>query len=123
MDAVSQPELERIERAGGADLVVGILDPEPDDQAGATIPMVRAALAELSVEINRAARVVVLCNNGTHGPAAPAPDADRLQPAAPDGDGQSLTVFSYSLPAPGPAETPQPKVSHAYRSVLAVGRK
>ncbi len=46
MDAISQPELERIERADGADLVVGILDPEPDDQAGAAVAMVREALTE-----------------------------------------------------------------------------
>ena len=28
LDAISQPELEQIERIGSADLVVGILDPE-----------------------------------------------------------------------------------------------
>jgi glucosylglycerate synthase len=118
MDAVPQPELEWIERAGGADIVVGILDPEPDGQAGAATAMVREALAELSADLSRVARVVVLCNNGTHGPAATGPDRDNA-----DGGGQSPAVFSFSLPAPGPAETPQPGMSEAYRSVFAMGGK
>jgi hypothetical protein len=118
MDAISQPELERIERADGADLVVGILDPEPDDQAGAAVAMVREALTELSADLSRVSRVVVLCNNGTHAPVATAPHLDSA-----DGRGQSPTVFSFSLPALGPAETSEPSMSHAYRSVFAVGGK
>jgi len=117
MDAVSQPELERLERAGGADIVVGILDPEPDGQAGAAAAMVREALAELSSDLGRVARAVVLCN-GAHGPAATGPHLDSA-----DGGGQSPAVFSFSLPAPGRAETPQPGMSEAYRSVFAMGGK
>jgi len=116
MDAVSQPELERIERAGGADLVVGILDPEPDGQAGAAVASVREALAAFSADSSKVARAVVLCNNGTGGSAATAPHLDSV-----DSGGQSPTVFCYNLPAPDPAETHQPSMSHAYRSVVAVG--
>jgi len=101
MDAVSQPELERIEKAGGADLVVAILDPEHEDQAGAAVAMVREALAHLS------ARAVVLSNNGA---GLPAPES-------------SEAIFSCSLPAPGPSETRQSAVSHAYRSAFQVSGK
>jgi hypothetical protein len=97
MDAISQPELERIERAGGADLVVGILDPEPDDQAGAAVAMVREALTELSADLSRVSRVVVLCNNGTHAPVATAPHLDSA-----DGRGQSPAVFFTTCPHPAP---------------------
>jgi hypothetical protein len=113
LDAVPQPELERIARAGGADLVVGVLDPEHEDQSGAAVAMVREALTQLSADLRRPARAVVLSNNGAHGP----PAAEQ----EPGADGQALTVFSYSLPPPGPAETPQPGMSHAYRSVFQVG--
>ena len=121
MDAVSQPELERIERAGGADLVVGILDSQPADHAGAAVAMVREALAGLSADRNRIARAVVLCNNGAGGPAPAAPDSGSSTDAlAAD---QSLVVFSYSLPAPGPPDTSQPALSSAYRSVFQVSGK
>jgi len=98
MDAVSQPVIEQIEKAGGADLVVCILDPEHEDQAGAAVAMVREALAGLS------ARAVVLSNNGAGLPAPESSDA----------------IFSSSLPAPGPSETRQSAVSHAYRTAFQV---
>ena len=76
LDAVSQPELERIEQAGGADLVVGILGPEHNGEAGAAVAMVRAALGELSAQSNRVVRTVVLSNNGAPSPAGTAPEGD-----------------------------------------------
>jgi len=114
MDAVSQQDLERIQQAGGADLVVGILSPDHNGDAGAAVAMVRAALEELSTQSNRVVRAVVLSNNGTPNPAA-----------VPEGDGgsQSSTVLLLNLAAVGPAETPQSGVVDAYRSVLAVGGK
>jgi len=118
MDAVSQPELEKIQQAGGADLVVGLLDPEPDGRAGGAVAMVREALADLSTGSNRVVRAVVLCRNGTPGPAETAPGVENAV-----SDGQSLAVFSYRLPAPGPAETTQLTISQAYQSVFQVGGK
>jgi glucosylglycerate synthase len=111
MDAFPQSELERIERAGGADLVVGILDPEHDGQAGCAVAMVREALADLS----KVARAVVLCNNGNQSPDGAATQTDSV--------GRPLAVFAYGLPAPGPGETPQSGISRAYRSVFTVSGK
>jgi hypothetical protein len=110
-DAGAQPELEQIERLGGADLVVGILDPEHKEVAGSAVATLRAALGDRS----KVARAVVICNNGTPGWAAPSPEVAA--------DNQSLTVFSCSLPAPGAAETPQSRLSNAYRSVFAMSGK
>jgi len=108
MGAVPQPELERIEQAGGADLVVGILDAD-HGAAGAAVAMVRTALTELS----KVARVVVLCNNGAQGPLAAAPETES---------GRAPAVFAYDL-ASAPAQTPQPGMVGAYRSVFTVGEK
>jgi hypothetical protein len=114
MDAVSQPELERIQRAGGADLVVGILDADHDGEPGAAVAMVREALAALSADLNRVARAVVLCGNSSQSPAT-APEADN--------GSQPLTVFSYTLTARGPAESPQPAMADAYRTVFGAAGK
>jgi len=109
MDAVSQPELERLQRAGGADLVVGILDTDHNSEAGATVAMVREAIAQLS----KVARAVVLCNKGTESSSATVPETDS--------GGQSLAIFSYNLATSGPAGTSQPGMADEYRSVFAVG--
>ena len=110
MDTVSQPELERLVEAGGADLVIGILDPEHGGQSEATVAMVRGAMQDLSTGATRVARTVVLCNNGTGGPAANNGDADA--------GGVSPAVLAYNLPGPGPTETLQNGVSQAYRDVI-----
>lgn len=111
LDAVSQPELEQIERVGGADLVIGILDAESMKENGSAISVMRDALAELSKPL----RAMVVCNNGTHGPAPATDEIDR--------DKQSPAMFSCSLPAPTPGSTPQQNISNAYRTVFAVGGK
>jgi hypothetical protein len=110
-DAGAQPELEQIERLGGADLVVGILDPEHKEEAGNAVAILRAALGNRS----KVARAVVVCNNGTQGWAAPGSEVAA--------GGESVAVFSYSLPASSAAETPQQRLSVAYRSVFAMGGK
>jgi hypothetical protein len=110
LDAGTQPALEQIERFGGADLVVGILDLE-QKEAGSAVAILRAALGEWS----KVERAVVVCVNGSHGPAAPSPDVAEVS--------ESLKVFSWTLPALGPAETPQQSMSDAYRNVLVLGGK
>src|SRR5580658_2407293 len=115
MDAVSQQDLERIQQAGGADLVVGILGPDHNGEAGAAVAIVRAALGELSGPSNRVVRAVVLSNNGAPSPAATVPEGD--------GSTGSSTVLWFNLAATDPEETPQSGIAHAYRSVLAVGGK
>jgi len=110
LDAVPQPELERLERLGSADLVIGILDSEHAE--GAAVAVVREGLAELPP----GTRTVVVCNNGAHG----SPDSTSSE--APGGD-QPLAVFSYGLAPDGPTWTSLASLSKAYRSVLAVGGK
>src|ERR1700722_1483758 len=111
LDAISQPELEQIERVGGADLVIGIFDLEHQEDGSTAVAMTRDALAELSTPL----RAIVICNNGTHGPAEAAPEVT--------GDDHSPIVSFCSLPLPGSAETPQQSISNAYRQVFAIGSK
>jgi hypothetical protein len=108
LDAVPQPELERLDQLGSADLVVGILDSEHAAGAGAAVAMVRQALSELS----KVSRAVVVCNNGTQGSLDSANSED-----------QSLPVISYNLSPPGAAVGLQGSISSAYRNVLAVAGK
>jgi hypothetical protein len=112
LDTVPQPELERLEQLGSADLVVGFLEPEHAARTGAAVALVREALTGLA----RVPRAVVVCNNGAHG----SPDPANSEVS---GDDQSVTVFSYSPSPAGPAGTPQQSRSSACRSVLAVGSK
>ncbi len=111
LDTISQPELEQLERIGSADLVIGILDVERQDEGCSAVAMTRDVLKELSKPL----RAMVVCSNGTHGPDTP--------PAEGSGDDQPAAVSSFSLPPPGPAETPQQSISNAYRTVFAVGDK
>ena len=111
LDAISQPELEQLERIGSADLVIGILDVERQDAGGSAVAMTRDVLKGLSKPL----RAMVVCNNGTHGPDTP--------PAEGSGDDQRSAVSSFSLPPPGPGETPQQSISNAYRTIFAVGDK
>jgi len=111
LDAIPQPELEQIERIGGADLVIGILGDARSADEGTALTLTREALAELSKPL----RAMVVCNNGTHSPAPVSPEVP--------GDKQSPAIFSCSLPPPAPGETPQHGISNAYRTVFAVGGK
>jgi len=111
LDAISQPELEQIERAGSADLVIGIFDLEHQEDGSTAAAITREALAEFGTPL----RAIVVSNNGTHSPAVAAPEVT--------GDNHSPIVSSYSLPPPGSAETPQQSISNAYRQVFAIGSK
>lgn len=106
LDAIAEPELERIAKLGGADLVVGVLYPQRAEETNGTgnavLPMIREALAELP----KVARTVVVCNNG----AVPITTDD-----------ESLPVVSCSFAPPGPTESPQQRVFSAYRTVLKTG--
>ncbi len=109
LDAISQPELEQIERIGGADLVIGILGADRQEESSSAIAITRAALEDLSKPL----RAMVVCSNGAHGPDTPDAAADH----------RSAIVSSCSLPVPTPGETPQQNISNAYRRVFAVGGK
>jgi hypothetical protein len=111
LDAISQPELEQLERLGGADVVVGILGPQHGQDGVAAAAMVRETLAPLS----KVARAVVVCNNGTQSQPSVTPE--------PAGENGTPAVFTCNLPAPGAADTPQQNISQAYRSVFAVAGK
>ena len=114
LDSIPQPELERLEKVGSVDLVIGILDGEGQEADAPAVKIAREALADLTIPL----RVMVVCNNGVHGPASPEPDG----PEVPE-ENQSLKVFSCSLAARDPAETPQQTIVKGYRRVFAVGAK
>jgi len=111
LDSIPQPELDQIERIGGADLVVGILGTESAGDGCGAVAFTRQFLAELPTPL----RAMVVCNNGTHSPAAAAADVA--------GDKASPTVFTCALPPSAPGETPQQGISNAYRTVFVVGGK
>ena len=111
LDAISQPDLEQIERIGGADLVIGILGTEPEHEGSTAIALTRDVLAKLSKPL----RTMVVCSNGIHSPAAPRPELV--------GDNQPPVVLSCSLPAPEPGDATQRSISSAYRTIFAVGGK
>ena len=111
LDAISQPELEPIERVASADLVIGIFDLEHQEDGSTAVAITREALAELATPL----RTVVVCNNGSPVPMVAAPEVT--------GDDRSTIVSSYSLPPPGSTETPQQSISSAYRQVFALGSK
>ena len=114
MDAVSQPELERLQRAGGADLVVGILDTDHKARLAPLSPWCAKLGIMRRMNQGRAGRGA-LQQRDWKARAATVPEADS--------GGQSLAVFSYNLAASGPAGTSQPGMADAYRSVFAVGGK
>jgi glucosylglycerate synthase len=105
LDAIAPPELEQIERLGNADLVIGILDGEGQEQGGSAVETTREALTDLSEPL----RAVVVSNNGTHSPS--------------EENSQQPIVLSCSLPLAALGETPQQSISNAYRRVFAVGGK
>lgn len=105
--SIPQPELEKIEQLGGADLVIGMLD-SGQSEAGATVAAVRESLAQLS----KVTRALVVYNNGAQSSGSISPEVA--------GDNQSPAVFSLALPASGQAVTPHQSMSHAYRGVFAV---
>ena len=112
LDAISQPELDQIERMGRADVVVGIFDLEGKGDGAKHVAMTREALAELAKPL----RAMLICNNGAHGPATTRPDVNHH-------DDQSPQISTFSLPLPGPAETPQQSISNVYRKVFTFGGK
>jgi hypothetical protein len=114
LDAISQPELDQIEQIGRADLVVGIFDLEGKGD-GNDVAMTREALAELGKPLRIPLRAIVICNNGVHAPATGGLEVNH--------DDQSPQISTYSLPLPGPAETPQRSISNVYRKVFSVGGK
>ena len=107
---VSQPELEQIERLGGADLVVGILDTHQGDGAAA-VATVREAVANLP----GTTRAVVVCSNGTS--SAPPIDAHAA------GNGESPPVASFRLSPPNLTDSSRENLFDAYQAVFAVGGK
>ena len=109
LDAISQPELDQIERMGRADLVIGIFDLEGKGDGCDDVAMTRKALAELAGPV----QAMVICNNGAHAAATAEPEGNH--------DNGSSRISTYSLPLPGPAETPQQSISNVYRKVFTVG--
>jgi hypothetical protein len=109
--AIAQPELEQIERIGGADLVVGILATDPDCNAAALRGMVREALGGLSKPV----RTVVVCRNGAGEPASAS-----LEPVD---DSQSPAVSFFKFSDPDPARAPLQTLTDAYETVLTVAGK
>ncbi|MDP9114542.1 MAG: hypothetical protein M3O20_12790 [Acidobacteriota bacterium] len=105
LDAIPQPELEQIERAGGVELVVGFFGMGQLEDGSDAAAITRDALGELAAPM----RAVVVCNNGIHSGA--------------NGDDRSPIAAVCSLPLPGPAETPLQSISRAYRRVFAIGSK
>jgi len=115
LDAISQPELEQLERIANADLAIGILDGVCQAEGSNALAVTREALMELS-QPRAPLRVMVVCNNGTHGPTSPESEVP--------GDNHTTPAVSFcSLPLPGPGETPQQTISNVYRRVFAVGGK
>ena len=111
VDAIAQPELEQIERIGGADLVVGILASDPNCDADAVRGMVRAALGTMSKPV----RTVVVCRNGAGGTASETPEL-------PD-DSQFPAVSFFKFADPDPAKGPLQTLIDAYQTILTVGGK
>jgi glucosylglycerate synthase len=114
LDTLSQPELEQLERIASADLAIGILDGVCQEEGNGAGAVTREALMELP-QPRAPLRVMVVCNNGTHGAASPEAEVP--------GDGHAPIVSFCSLPLPGPGETPQQTISRAYQRVFAVGGK
>src|SRR5260370_11111407 len=102
LDTVSQPAMEQIERLGGADLVIGILDSQHTEEADAAVKMVREAVSGLP----KVQRAVVISNNGAH--------SLGLTDIEAAGGDQSPAVFLYSLAAPNATETPWQSRSREY---------
>jgi hypothetical protein len=111
LDAISQPELEQLERIGNADLVIGIVGLEHQDENGSAVAITREVLKQFSKPL----RAMVVSNNGAHGAPAATPEVA--------GDDHSPTVYFCSLPSQVGTETPQQSISNAYRRVFAVGSK
>jgi hypothetical protein len=111
LDTVSQPAVEQIERLGGADLVIGILESEHAGEADAAANMVREAVAGLS----KVQRAVVISTNGAYS-SAPADTEAVIGDKSPE-------VLLYSLPGTSAAETPWQCRSREYGNVFALGRK
>ena len=64
LDAISQPDLEQIERIGSADVVVGLLDLSCPGESNTAVTMMHDALAEFSTPLRA---MVMYGNAGTNG--------------------------------------------------------
>jgi hypothetical protein len=110
LDTIQQPEVAEIERIGGADLVIGILDSDHNRNAAAALGMVRDALGRLSNSV----RTVVVCKKSTVDAAATSP-----QPT----DDQNPVLILFSLSERAPAGATLQNLGEAYETVLTIGGK
>ena len=106
LNAVPQPALDQIERAQGADLVVGLLRAEAANGDGpAAAALVREALAKFT---NSPRAVLVVDDNTGATPAA---------------DESPVSILPWHLlDSAAPVATPQ-SVFGAYQTILGIGRK
>jgi hypothetical protein len=109
-DTIQQPEVADIERIGGADVVIGVLDPEHNRNPGAAVGMVRDALGRLSNSV----RTVVVCKKATVNAAATGP-----QPT----DDQNPVLVFFSLSERAPAGGTLQNLGEDYQAVLTIGGK
>ena len=109
LDTIQQPELAQIERIGGADLVIGMVDPEHTNNVGAAVGMVRDALGRLSNSL----RTVVVCPNGSVEAASAGPQSID--------DVSSPAVVWVNLPQTGSSGATLLNLSEAYQAVLTIG--
>lgn len=106
LDAVSQPALEQIERAQGADLVVGLLRADAGNGDGpAAAAMVREALAKFT----NSPRAVLVVDD--HSGAAPTPDES------------SVSILPWRLSDSAAAVFTPQSVFGAYQTIFGIGRK
>lgn len=113
LDAIAEPDLDRIAKLGGADLVVGILDSPHAEQGNGqdvhrAVSMVREALTKLP-GIKSA---VVVCNNGAGPVAKDVPLDDQI-----------LAVFPCNLAASRPGATLAQSRFDTYQCILGTGQK
>jgi hypothetical protein len=107
MDAVLPAELEQIEKLGGADLVIGVLEAGTDHEWNGLAGMAR----EIAGEFTGISRAVVIRNNGAGDFHAPAEN------------GTLPAVFVFDLPPPTARETPRQHRARGYESVFAAAEK
>lgn len=108
VDAIPQPELAQIEQIGGADLVIGVLEPGRIGGVSAAAQMVREALGRLSQEV----RAVVVCR-----------DCGGDSEIPPVGEPASPSITFFNLPEPEAARTPLENLIDSYFAILTVGGK
>ena len=113
LDTVSQPAVEQIERLGGADLVIGILESEHAEEADAAVKMVREAVSRLVQGAARGGGLAIM--------ALIAPPLTDTEAAG--GDQVSGRVPVQPARSRTPRRHPRQSRSREYRNVFALGRK